>query len=89
VPTFAEQGAPDIDVNSWWGIVGPAGLARPIVERLNAEIAAILGEPDMRATLGTWGIEASPGTPADFAALIRAEASSWRARVAQLGVKAQ
>lgn len=89
VPTFREQGAPDIDVSSWWGIVAPAGLPRSIVERLNTEVAAILGEPEMQATLKQWGIEASPGTPADFAVHMQAEATKWRARVGQLGIKAQ
>src|SRR5690606_11093313 len=42
VPTFPEQGAPHLDVSSWWGIVGPADLPAPVVQRLNAEVAAIL-----------------------------------------------
>jgi tripartite-type tricarboxylate transporter receptor subunit TctC len=87
VPTFAEQGGPDLDVSSWWGIVGPAGLPAPVVQRLNAEVAALLKEPDLQATLAQWGIEASPGTPAQFGALVEKEATSWRERVARFGVK--
>ena len=87
VPTFREQGVPDLDVSSWWGIVGPAGLPAPVVQRLNAEVAAILAEPEMQATLAQWGIEASPGTPGEFGAHVRAEAAKWRERVDRFGVK--
>ena len=38
VPTFAEQGLADIDANFWWGLVGPRGMPRAVVERLNAEM---------------------------------------------------
>jgi tripartite-type tricarboxylate transporter receptor subunit TctC len=88
VPTFREQGAPDIDVSSWWGIVAPAGLPRAIVDRINTEVAAILHEPELQAMLEQWGIEPRPGTPGEFAAHMQAEASRWRTRIGQLGVKA-
>ena len=87
VPTFAEQGSADVVVSSWWGFVGPAGLPAPIVNRFNAEIAAALEEPDLRATMAQWGIEPTPGPSAGFAAHVEAEVTKWRDRVARFGIK--
>jgi tripartite-type tricarboxylate transporter receptor subunit TctC len=88
VPTFREQGVADVDVSSWWGLVGPAGLPRAIVTRLNAEVAAVLAEPGLQQTLKDWGIQATPGTtPADFGSHIRSEAMRWKDRVVRFGIE--
>lgn len=87
VPTLAEQGVAGLDVHFWWGIVGPAGLSRPVVARLNAEIARALGDPEMRATFAKWDIESTPGTPEAFAAYIAQESARWKAFVAKSGLK--
>jgi tripartite-type tricarboxylate transporter receptor subunit TctC len=78
VPTLAEQGIPGIDVNSWWGFVGPAGLPRDVVLRLNAEIRKALAEPELVAVLAKMAIEPSPGTPEAFAAYLAQEAARWK-----------
>jgi tripartite-type tricarboxylate transporter receptor subunit TctC len=87
VPTFAEQGVAGIDVHFWWGFVGPAGMPKDIVAKLNAEIARALAEPDLKATLAKWNIEPSPGTPEAFGAYIAQEAKRWREAVASAGLK--
>lgn len=87
VPTFQEQGVPEVAVSSWWGLVGPAGMAEAIVARLNRETASVMADPEMKATLSGWGIEASPGSPADFGLHIREEAVRWKERVGSFGVK--
>jgi tripartite-type tricarboxylate transporter receptor subunit TctC len=87
VPTFVEQGLADVDANSWWGFVGPAGLPAPIVDRFNAEIGTILGDSTLSEMLGAWGIQATPGSPASFAAYLEEEAGKWRDRIARFGVK--
>jgi tripartite-type tricarboxylate transporter receptor subunit TctC len=87
VPTFTEQGADDVDANSWWGFVGPAGLPAPIVDRFNAEIAAALADPQLREAMASWGIEPTPGTPASFASHVAAEAGRWRDRIGRFGIK--
>jgi tripartite-type tricarboxylate transporter receptor subunit TctC len=87
VPTFAEQGAGDIDANSWWGFAGPAGLPEPVVARLNTEIATALSQPELLATMAQWGIEPSPGTPGEFSTYVAAEAAKWRDRVERFGIK--
>ena len=87
VPTLAEQGVAGLDVHFWWGIVGPAGLPKAVIARLNAEIARALADPEAKATFAKWDIEASPGTPEAFGAYIAQEAARWKAFVAKSGLK--
>jgi tripartite-type tricarboxylate transporter receptor subunit TctC len=87
VPTLAEQGVPGVDVHFWWGFVGPAGLPREIVMKLNAEIGRALADPELKATLAKWNIEPSPGTPEAFGAYIAQESKRWRDAVAVAGLK--
>lgn len=87
VPTFAEQGAPGLDVHFWWGLVGPAGLPRPVVTRLNAEVARVLADPEMKATFAKWDIEPTPGTPEAFGSYIVQESARWKDFVARSNLK--
>jgi tripartite-type tricarboxylate transporter receptor subunit TctC len=89
VPTLAEQGVPGIDVHFWWGLVGPAGLPKPIVDRLNAEVTRALMDPDLKGTLGKWDIEANPGTPEAFGAFIAQESVRWREFVGKANLNLQ
>jgi len=86
VPTFAEQGLADIDANFWWGIVGPRGMPRSVVERLNAEIALALRDPQIKATLAGWGVEPNPGTPEAFDLYINQQYARWKGIVATTGL---
>jgi len=83
VPTFAEQDLPGIDVNSWWGFVGPAGLPRDVVQRLNAEIGKALADPELAAALAKMAIEPSPSSPEAFGAYLAQEAARWKQVVAK------
>lgn len=87
VPTLAEQGVPGIDVHFWWGFVGPTGLAKTVVAKLNAEIARALADPDAKATFAKWDIEPTPGTPDAFGAYIAQESARWKAFVARSNLK--
>ncbi|MGH8765740.1 MAG: Bug family tripartite tricarboxylate transporter substrate binding protein, partial [Burkholderiales bacterium] len=87
VPTLAEQGVPGVDVHFWWGFVGPAGLQKDIVAKLNAEIGGALANAELKATLAKWNIEATPGTPEAFGAYIAQEATRWREAVSAAGLK--
>ena len=66
VPTFAEAGLPDFVVDSWVGLLAPAGLPAAIATRLNAELNAVLEDPEAREKLRTLGIEPTPGSAAQF-----------------------
>lgn len=86
VPTLEEQGLPGLEVNSWWGIVGPAGMPAEVVQRLNSEMARVLAEPELKALLQKATIEPSPGTPEAFAAYMRSEYARWKQFVASSGI---
>jgi tripartite-type tricarboxylate transporter receptor subunit TctC len=77
VPTFTEQGFPKVVASTWFGVGGPAGLPRPIVERLNKEINAALRKPETTARLNKLGINVIPGTPEEFANYIKSEITRW------------
>ena len=78
VPTLAESGVPGFDMSQWVGMLGPANLPRPIVMRLNGEIAKILASPSVRERLEMSGFEPSPGTPEALGQRIGEGIERWR-----------
>ena len=62
IPAIAET-LPGYDAAAWYGLVGPAGLPKPIVERLNQEMQAVLADPTVLATLRTAGVDIEAGSP--------------------------
>lgn len=77
VPTLEESGMPGVDMSSWWGIVGPAGMPANIVNALNAEIGKMLTTPELITILANEGAEAEPMTPQAFGDLMRVETERW------------
>jgi tripartite-type tricarboxylate transporter receptor subunit TctC len=73
LPTVAESGLPGYEAGSWYGILAPAGTARAIVMKLNAETVRALGQAAVREHLASEGAEIAGGTPEEFAAHIKAE----------------
>ena len=89
VPTLAELGVGDMDLNSWWGFVGPAGMPAPLVSRLNAAIRRAVADPELRATMAGWGIELSAGSSEEFGRYIAHENERWKAQVSRIGLAPQ
>jgi tripartite-type tricarboxylate transporter receptor subunit TctC len=87
LPTIAESGLPGYEVSAWFAVFGPAGLPRPVVDRLNAEIARALAEPDLRQRLASQGAETLAGSPDEFAAYLKAEIAKWDKVVRDAGVR--
>jgi tripartite-type tricarboxylate transporter receptor subunit TctC len=87
VPTFAESGLEGFVVDSWTGILAPAKTPGEILARLQREIAAVLGEPDIRSRYATLGIEPVGNTPAQFAEQIRADLARWEKVVRQANIR--
>jgi tripartite-type tricarboxylate transporter receptor subunit TctC len=87
-PTVAESGVAGFESGSWFGVAGPAGMPRPIVDRINLETNRILGLPDLRERLATEGAELGGGTPESFGSYLRAEVAKWAkvVRFAQMRV---
>lgn len=82
VPTVEEQGVADFDVPTWFGLIGPAGLPREIVQQLNRVVTEGLKSPEVAERFAQIGAEPLPSTPERFAAYIRDEGQRW-ARVIQ------
>jgi tripartite-type tricarboxylate transporter receptor subunit TctC len=77
VPTFNESGLSGFDVSSWVGILVPVKTPRPIVDRLQKEIATALRGPQVRERYAVLGIEPVGNTPAEFTEQIRADLTRW------------
>lgn len=88
VPTLAESGVKGYDVVLWHGLVGPKGLPRPIVDRVNAELNKGLKAKDMEDKLAADGVSPAGGTPEQFGAIIKRDIDTWRKVVQLAGVKA-
>ncbi len=89
VLTVAQAGVPGYQVILWHGPVGPRGLPRAIVERLNREANEALKAKDMEQLLSTNGVAAAGGTPEQFQALIKADIERWRTVVQRGGIKVE
>ncbi len=87
LPTIAESGVPGFDSVPWYGVLGPAGLPRPLVMKLNQEIARALALPDMQERFVSQGIDLKSSTPEEFGALIKSEVLKWRKVVRDSGAK--
>jgi len=89
VPTFMESGLQDFVVDSWVGILAPAKTPKPIVDRLQRELAAVLKDPEVANRYATLGIEPVGNTPEQFAQQIRADLARWEKVVKQAGIKVE
>jgi tripartite-type tricarboxylate transporter receptor subunit TctC len=86
---LAAAGAKGYDVELWWGVVAPAGLAPAVLSRLNSEINNALAGSEMKEFLLKEGAEAAPMTPQAFGALIASEIERWKKVAAASGIKAE
>jgi tripartite-type tricarboxylate transporter receptor subunit TctC len=77
VPTMTEAGYPDIEGDSWVGVLVPAGTPKDIVTLLHREIVKIIALPDMKERLTTIGFDTVASTPEEFGARIKVEIETW------------
>src|SRR5580700_4358971 len=88
IPTLAEGGLPGYELMAWQGIVAPAGVPRPIVDQLAAQIGKLVADPATREKLTTLALEPLPGsTPDSFAAFIKTEVDRWAGIVKNSGAE--
>lgn len=89
VPTVAESGYPTYEVTNWHGLVGPKGLPKEIVGRLNKEVNEALKSAEVEKILASDGLEPAGGSPEQLASLIKSEIARWSLVVKRAGVKAE
>jgi tripartite-type tricarboxylate transporter receptor subunit TctC len=79
VPTLIEAGFKGFDAVQWYGVVGPAGIAAPIVKQLNETLTATISAPDMKDKLASEAVDPMPMSPEQFGQYIQAEVARWSA----------
>jgi tripartite-type tricarboxylate transporter receptor subunit TctC len=78
VPTLIEQGFPGLTAHAWWGIYAPAGTPKAIIDRFHAELVKVLGQADVRKTLGeTLGMDLVVSSPEALQKWTLAELAKW------------
>lgn len=73
IPTTTEAGLPGMVYVNWYVYVGPAGLPRPVVDRLYADLRKVVAEPEVIAQLRLMGVEPNPRSPEEFASILKNE----------------
>jgi tripartite-type tricarboxylate transporter receptor subunit TctC len=89
IPTVAESGYPDFDVDLWYGLLALAATPKDIIAKLNHDITQILNTPEMRETLSSQGLEPVTSTPEQFAALIQTDLARWAKVIRTAGLTAE
>ncbi|HZN25748.1 MAG TPA: tripartite tricarboxylate transporter substrate binding protein [Burkholderiales bacterium] len=88
-PTIAEMGLPGYEAYAWGGMIGPANMPPPVVQRLNREIVDILKQKDVTDRMLSEGTVPTPSTPEEFTAYIKSELKKWGEVVKMAGIKAE
>jgi tripartite-type tricarboxylate transporter receptor subunit TctC len=86
LPTLAEEGIKGFAASNWWGILFPAGVSKPIIEKVAADLAKALAAPDVKEKLGNLGVEAVSSAPDQFAAFIANENQRWGKLIKEAGI---
>jgi tripartite-type tricarboxylate transporter receptor subunit TctC len=89
VPTIAESGFKGFAIATWYGFLGPAGMAPDLVNRIQQDVAKVLNQPETRDRLVAMGVDISANTPEQFAALLRAEIPRYAKVIKDANIKAE
>ena len=86
-PTVAEQGLPGFETGSFQGVVGPKGMARDTVAKLNGELVKVLNTEEMKERFAKQGTEVRTGTPESLGQWLSSEQAKWARVVKESGAK--
>ena len=89
VPTMAESGLPGFEAVSWIGALVPVGTPQPIVDKIHADMVAVLRMPEIKEKLGALGAEVVGNTPEQFAAWNRSEIAKWAKAIQESGARVE
>jgi len=89
VPTVAEAALPGYEYQDWWGAFAPAGMSKPVIDKISKEIARIVNLPDIKKQMLNQGEEATPSTPEEFTRFVRAKVETARKVVTLAGIRAE
>ncbi len=86
-PTFEESGLPGFDISTWWGLMAPRDTPKPIVDKINSDLNAVLKTPEVQKSWKRLGVEAVPQTPAQFAEVLNKDDQTLKSMVSTLNLK--
>ncbi len=89
LPSMAEAGVPGYETTAWYGILAPARTPRPIIDRLNATLLAVIALPEVASSLHGQSFDITTRTPEQFSALIKSELSKWERTVKASGMRVE
>jgi tripartite-type tricarboxylate transporter receptor subunit TctC len=89
LPTLDELGLPNSEVNSWQGVVAPAGTPPTIIQRLNEAVRETLKDPAIQEKFAKQGISVAASTPEELGEFARKEAERWQSVAKLAGVEAK
>jgi tripartite-type tricarboxylate transporter receptor subunit TctC len=87
IPTVAEAGVPGYSVSLWFGLLGPAGIPRPVVDKIYNDVARVLKTPEVRERFISLGAEPVGNTPEQFEAFIKTEIVKWETVIRGAGLQ--
>ncbi|MDB5808326.1 MAG: tripartite tricarboxylate transporter substrate binding protein [Betaproteobacteria bacterium] len=89
LPTLAEEGIKGFAAVNWWGILFPAGVPRPIIDKVNADLVKALATQDVKAKLAELGVETVSSTPEQFGQFMASEAARWGKLVKEANLRVE
>jgi tripartite-type tricarboxylate transporter receptor subunit TctC len=89
IPTMAESGFAGFAVQAWYGLFGPANMPPEVIRRLNEEVNKAIAAPDLQARLVGMGLQAKPGTAAQFNAFFSRDITTFAKAIKDAGVQLQ
>ncbi len=89
VPTFAEQGYPQVEASGWFGLIGPAGLPPAVVQALNDATRKVVSEPAFNERLFNLGMRGEASTPAGLRDIQRDDTAKWAKMIRDTGVRVE
>ena len=87
LPTSKEAGFPELLLDSWYGVMAPAGVRADIIERLNSEFKKIMHAPDTVKQLARVGIDAVTSSPAEFQTFIKMDSERWAKVIREANIR--
>jgi tripartite-type tricarboxylate transporter receptor subunit TctC len=86
VPVFAEAGLPGFEVEQWYGVFGPAGIAPAIVRRLNEALVRVMAPAAFKEHFVAQGVDIVSSTPAELGAYVKSELARWTKMLKEVGI---
>jgi tripartite-type tricarboxylate transporter receptor subunit TctC len=87
LPTMAEAGLPDFVVESWYGLMAPAGTPQPVIAKIHKDVLSVLARADTAEAFAKQGADVITSTPQEFAAMVAKEKDRWAEVIRKSGAK--